>query len=84
MFYKNLSIGGTLMTTKEKLIFCQEHGISISYIAKKVNLVPASLTRWIRGEKGILEKNEKVIETTLQELAQEIWEGIGENNDRNL
>ena len=72
------------MTTKEKLIFCKEHGISISYIASLVDLVPASLTRWMRGEKGILAKHEKVIEIALQKLAQEIWENVGDKDDRNL
>ena len=69
------------MTTKEKLIFCKEHGISISYIASLVDLVPASLTRWIRGEKGILAKHEKAIEITLQQIAKEIWQNVGDGND---
>ena len=59
------------MTTKEKLIFCKNHGISISYIASKVNMVPASLTKML-------------IETTLQNFAKEIWDNVGELNDRNL
>lgn len=72
------------MTTKEKLIFCKNHGISISYIASKVNMVPASLTKWMRGEKGILKKHEMLIETTLQNFAKEIWDNVGELNDRDL
>ena len=70
------------MTTKEKLIFCKDHGISISYIASQVNMVPASLTKWVRGEKGMLKKNEDIIETTLQQFAAEIWQKIGDSNDR--
>ena len=72
------------MNTKEKLIFCKEHGISISYIASRANVAPATLTKWMRGEKGMLKKNEKIIEITLQTLAQEIWQYIGDYNDRDL
>ena len=72
------------MNTLDKLIFCKEHGISMSYIASRAEVVPATITRWIRGEKGISKKNERDIDLTLKKLAQEIWEGIGENNDRNL
>jgi len=66
------------MTTIEKLIFCKEHGISISYIANLLELNPATLTKWIRGEKGITKRNEKAIEITLQNLAHDIWENVGE------
>ena len=66
------------MTTIEKLIFCKEHGISISYIANLLELNPATLTKWIRGEKGITKRNEKAIEITLQNLAYDIWENVGE------
>ena len=66
------------MTTIEKLVFCKNHGISLTYIAKRIELSPATLTRWIRGEKGITEKNQKYIELTLQQLAKEIWEELGE------
>ena len=69
------------MTTQEKLIFCKEHGISMSYIAERARVVPATITRWIRGEKGISKKNEEDIELTLQKLAQDIWVNVGENNE---
>lgn len=69
------------MTTLEKLIFCKEHGISLTYIAQKTELAPATITRWIRGEKGITEKNQRHIEITLQNLAKEIWVNIGDNNE---
>ena len=72
------------MTTKEKLVFCKEHGISISYIASRIEVVPATLTKWIRDEKGLSKKNEKIIEITLQQIAKEIWQNVGEENDRNL
>ena len=75
---------GVAMNTLEKLIYCKEHGISITYIAKRLDLAPATLTKWIRGEKGITNRNEKFIEETLQQLAKELWENVGECNDRNL
>ena len=72
------------MNTLDKLIFLKEHGISMSYIASRAEVVPATLTRWIRGEKGISKKNERDIELTLQQLAKEIWNNIGDSNDRYL
>lgn len=72
------------MTTLDKLIFCKNHGISISYIASRANVVPATLTRWLRGEKGMSRKNEEIIAITLQNFAKEIWDNVGESNDRNL
>ena len=70
------------MTTLEKLQYCKNHGISVTYIANQLELSPATLTKWLRGEKGITKRNEKAIELTLQKLAQDIWVNVGENNDR--
>ena len=72
------------MNVIDKLLFCKEHGISLTYIANQVSLAPATITKWIRGEKGITAKNEKNIELALQKLAKEIWENVGDYNDRNL
>lgn len=69
------------MTTLEKLQYCKNHGISITYIANQLELSPATLTKWLRGEKGITKRNEKAIELTLQKLAQDIWANVGENNE---
>lgn len=70
------------MTTLEKLQYCKNHGISMTYIANQLELSPATLTKWLRGEKGITKRNEKAIELALQKLAQDIWVNVGENNDR--
>ena len=67
------------MNTLEKLFFCKEHGVSISYIAKQADLVPATLTKWMRGEKGITPKNERIIEEALHQLAKELWNNIGDH-----
>ena len=72
------------MTTLEKLNFCKEHGISMSYIAGQARVAPATITRWIRGEKGISKKNQQDIELALLKLAKEIWDNIGDSNDGNL
>lgn len=72
------------MSTLDKLIFCKEHGISMSYIALRARIVPATITRWVRGEKGISKKNEEDIELTLQNIAREIWEKVGDFDDRDL
>ena len=68
------------MTTLEKLQFCKNHGLSITYIASVIELNPATLTKWLRGEKGITKRNEKIVELTLQQIAKEIWENVGDNN----
>ena len=72
------------MTTVEKLIFCKQHGISITYIAEQTELSPSTITKWIRGEKGITKKNQRHIELALHQLARDLWENIGENYDRNI
>ena len=72
------------MKTLDKLIFSKQHGISITYIANLVDLNPATLTKWMRGEKGITHKNQQKIDIALQQLSEEIWRKIGDNNDRNL
>ena len=53
------------MNTLEKLQYCKNNGLSITFIAKEVGLSPATLTKWLRGEKGITHKNEKLTELTL-------------------
>lgn len=67
------------MTTLEKLLFCKSHGISISYIANRAKLVPATLTKWMRGEKGITRKNEEIVNITLLQIVKELSDNIGDN-----
>ena len=61
------------MTVKEKLIFFSEHGISMSYLARRIGIDPSTLTKWIKGQKGITHKNENKIEEVLQQLAEELY-----------
>ena len=61
------------MTVKEKLIFFSEHGISMSYLARRMEINPSTLTKWIKEQKGITHKNENKIDETLQQLAEELY-----------
>ena len=61
------------MTVKEKLIFFSEHGISMSYLARRIGIDPSTLTKWIKEQKGITHKNENKIEAVLQQLAEELY-----------
>ncbi len=60
------------MTTKEKLQFFATHGLSMSYIAEKMGVDPSTLTKWVKGQKGITHKNEDKVILTLQEIIQEM------------
>lgn len=73
------------MTTFEKLLFCKNHGITIAYIADKAEVVPSTLTQWLKGEKGISSKNEARVEKVIRGLIQELYDNIGGvNDDRNI
>ena len=61
------------MNVKEKLIFFSEHGISMSYLARRIGIDPSTLTKWIREQKGITHKNENKIDETLRQLAEELY-----------
>ncbi len=62
------------MTVKEKLIFFSEHGISMSYLARRMGIDPSTLTKWIKEQKGITHKNENKIDETLRQLAEELYD----------
>ena len=66
------------MTVKEKLQFCVDNGIPISFIAREMKVDPSTLSKWLRGEKGITHKNEEKVLSTLQSIIKkynEILEG---------
>lgn len=64
LVYKNISI-------KEKLEFFVQHGMTIKYIAKRMEVDPSTLSKWLSGAKGITHKNENKLNLTLQEIAKE-------------
>ena len=56
------------MSIKEKLRFFSDNGMSVSFIARKINVNPSTLSKWLRGEKGITHKNEELLLSALQEI----------------
>ena len=67
------------MSVKEKLFFCVEHGMAIKYIAERMDVDPSTLSKWLRGQKGITHKNESLLELTLQQIINEMQEALGGN-----
>lgn len=67
------------MSVKEKLSFCVEHGMAIKYIAERMNVDPSTLSKWLRGQKGITHKNEDLLELTLRQIVNEMQEALGGN-----
>lgn len=62
------------MTIKEKLSFCVDHGMAIKYIAERMKVDPSTLSKWLKGQKGITHKNEDLLELTLQQIINEMRE----------
>lgn len=60
------------MTTLEKLIYLREHGVSMTYLAKKVKCAPQTISHWVKGEKNISQRLEKDLEYAIIELAEEM------------
>lgn len=65
------------MTVKEKLLFCVEHGMTIKYIAERMNVDPSTLSKWLHEQKGITHKNENLLELTLKEIVSEMQDALG-------
>lgn len=57
------------MTVKEKLQYFSDNGMSVSFIARKMGVEVSTLSKWLRGEKGITHKNEEKVLLTLREIA---------------
>ena len=66
------------MSIKEKLQFFYNNGMSISYIAKRMEVNPSTLTKWLNGQKGITHKNEEKIILTLQKILEEFQDILEE------
>lgn len=65
LVYKNISV-------KEKLEFFVQHGMTIKYIAERMEVDPSTLSKWLSGAKGITHKNEDKLNLTLQQIAKEL------------
>ena len=59
------------MKVKEQLQFFSDHGVSVSYIARRMGVEPSTLNKWLRNEKGITHKNENLLFLTLKKMAEE-------------
>lgn len=59
------------MKVKEQLQFFSDHGVSVSYIARRMGVEPSTLNKWLRGEKGITHKNENLLFLTLKKMLEE-------------
>ena len=66
------------MNIKEKLQFFSDNGMSVSFIARKIEISPSTLNKWLRGEKGITHKNEELVFSTLQKITTEFVEILEE------
>ncbi len=74
-----------IMNTLEKLIFCKEHGITIKYIADMADVVPSTLSQWVKGEKGISSKTKLRVDKAINALVQTLYNNIEVNiDDRDL
>lgn len=59
------------MDVKQQLQFFSDHGVSITYIAKRMGVSAPTLTKWLNGQKGITHKNEELLYSTLKLMAEE-------------
>lgn len=60
------------MTIKEKLQFFVNHGMAIKYIAERMKIDPSTLSKWLKGQKGITHKNEELLNLTLKIIIEEL------------
>ena len=58
------------MSIKNKLQFFIDNGMSISYIAKCMNVNYSTLSKWLKGQKNISRKNEELVFITLQNIVE--------------
>lgn len=66
------------MTVKEKLQYFSDNGMSVSFIARKMDVEVSTLSKWLRGEKGITHKNEEKVLLTLKEIANDFMAKLEE------
>ena len=66
------------ITVKEKLQYFSDNGMSVSFIARKMGVEVSTLSKWLRGEKGITHKNEEKVLLTLKEIANDFMAKLEE------
>lgn len=57
------------MTLKQQLQFFVDNGMSLSYIAKMMEVDLTTLSKWLHNQKGLSTKNEEKLYYTLQKIA---------------
>ena len=58
------------MTLKQQLQFFVDNGMSLSYIAKKMEVDLTTLSKWLHNQKGLSTKNEEKLYYTLQNIVE--------------
>ena len=64
------------MTNKEKLQFFVDNGMSLSYIAKQMDVDITTLSKWLHNQKGISTKNEAKLIFTLQNIVENFQQSL--------
>lgn len=64
------------MTSKEKLQFFVDNGMSLSYIANRMEVDITTLSKWLHNQKGISTKNEEKMIFTLQNIVEDFQHSL--------
>ena len=64
------------MTSKEKLQFFVDNGMSLSYIANRMEVDITTLSKWLHNQKGISTKNEEKMIFTLQNIVEDFQRSL--------
>ena len=66
------------MNVKEKLQFFIDNGLSISYVAERMNVNYSTLSKWLKGQKNISRKNEELVLITLRNIVENFQQKLEE------
>lgn len=66
------------MNIKEKLRFFIDNGMSISYVAKLMEVNYSTLSKWLNGQKNLSHKNEELVLCTLQKIVKQYQQKLEE------
>lgn len=69
------------MTTREKVLYLKENGITITHIAKITKCAPQTLNNWIKGERTISARLEEDLEQAIETIVKKIGKVRGIEND---
>lgn len=64
------------MTLKQQLQFFVDNGMSLSYIAKKMEVDLTTLSKWLHNQKGLSTKNEEKLYYTLQNIVENFQQSL--------